>query len=175
MGTMTKSQTISITGNNVREVANCIWEQVGFIEKHYGIKLPTDKQKLRNDLGQMLLWGMTDEIKLQFYDSEKNERLKYGFVPNADPTAVHTPPGEFPRFEISPDWQVRLVVEHAANKSEAELREFYDSLGWSPCESLKRTGNGTTTPCGAFRSGDFSVGCDVYTDLPAKTNTWKER
>lgn len=169
MGTMTKSQTISITGNDVRQVADCIWDQVGLIEKHYGIALPNDKQKLRKDLGQMLIWGMAKEIKLQFYDSEKNERLKYGFVPNADPTAVHSPPGQFPRFEIPPNWQVRLVVEDTTDKPEAEVREFYDSLGWFPCESLKRTGNGTTTPYGAFRSGDFSVGCDVYTDLPGKT------
>src|SRR5712691_3460127 len=106
MSTMTKSQTTSITvaGTDVREVAGSIWQQVRAIEEYYGRHFPYDMQKLRGDIGQILLWDMTDEIMVQFYDSEKVERLKYGFVPRADPGAVNSPPGEFPRFEIAPGW-----------------------------------------------------------------------
>jgi hypothetical protein len=134
MGTMTKSQTISITGNDVRQVADCIWDQVGLIEKHYGIRLPCDMQKMRLDLGQILIWGMTREIKLQFYDKDNNERLTYGFVPNADPTAVHSPPGQFPRFEIPPGLQVRLVAEQGI------------CLRWDSCSMTAGTQKCTACP-----------------------------
>ena len=170
MGTMVKTQVITITGNDVREVAGCIWDQLTALDKHYGIRLPYDMQQLRLDLGQILMWGMTQEIKLQFYDSENVERLKYGFVPIADRTVVHSPPGEFPRFEIPPGLQVRLVAEHTTSKPETEVRKFFQGIGWSPCEPLMRTGSGSTTTYGAFRSGDFPVSRDVYSDLPNKFN-----
>jgi hypothetical protein len=172
--TTTKTETRTVTGANVREVAGSTWQEVIAIGEFYGRHFPYDMAKLRNDLGQILLWDMAEKIVVQFYEisgSERIERLSYEFVPlAAGPQAVQSPPGEFPRFEISPSWQVRLVARYTTRKPENEVREFYEALGWRPSEPLTRSGQGSTTTYGAFRSGDFSVSRDVYTDLPDTNN-----
>jgi hypothetical protein len=44
------------------------------------------------------------------------------------------------------------------------VHEFYDQLGWRPCEPLTRTGEGITKQYGAFASGGINASCEVYTD-----------
>lgn len=171
MSTMTKSKTTTrtVTGTNVLEVAESIRQEIISLYDFYGRHFPYDMAKLRNDIGQILLWDMCDSLKVQFYDGEKIERLSYEFIPRADPEAVHTPPGEFPRFAIPEGLNVRVVAHYSTRKPEHEVREFYDALGWRPSEPLTRTGQGTTERYGAFRSGDYGVTREVYTDLPHNT------
>jgi len=164
--TTTKTETRTVTGTDVRQVADSTWQEITSIYDVYGKHFPYDRQQLRHDIGQLLLWDMTDRIRVQFYDADKVERLSYEFVPHADPGAVHSPPGTFPRHEIPVGLHVRVVAKYSTKKPEAEVREFYEALGWHPAEPLKRTGQGTTTTYGSFRSNDFGVTREVYQDLP---------
>jgi hypothetical protein len=165
MSSVTRSQIKTVTGTDVREGADAIWTDVLAIYDCYGRRFPYDKKQLRNDLGQMLLWDMADAIKVEFFDDHRVERLSYEFLPLADPAAVHEPPGSFPRFEIRPEWSVRLIAVYTTRKPEAEVLEFYKELGWRLVEPLTRTGRGVSEWFAWFRSGGFSVHRGVYKDL----------
>jgi hypothetical protein len=168
MDTMTRVETKTITGTDVREVADCIWQEVLALYEFYGRNFPYHKQKLRGDLGQIMLWGMADAFKVQFYEDaegKRNEKLSYEFVLRADPGAVHTPPGNFPRFQLQASWQVRLVAIETTAKPEAEVQEFYLALGWRYCDPLIRNSQGTTEKYGDFRSGDYGVSREVWKDV----------
>jgi hypothetical protein len=176
MGTLTKAQTqtISITGTDVREVADNCWEEIIDIHKTNGRAFPYDKQKLRTDLGQLLLWDMTDQVSVQFYEQvngENVERLSYNYLPQTDPQAVSTQPGQYPRYTTSPDWRVRVVARYNRQKPEEKVREFFDALGWRPSDPLSRTSTGKTEEHGALTHGRFGVKRAVYTDLPQTTRT----
>jgi hypothetical protein len=183
MTTMTTQQTqafvFAVTGTDVRDVAANCWQEIIDIHNFYGRDFPYDKQKLRNDIGQLLLWDMTDAISVQFFElvnGEKVERLSYNYLPVTDPQAVNSPPGEYPRYTISPDWKVRITARYNPHKPEPEVREFFDAIGWRPSEPLTRTGAGKMQEHGVIKSRNYGVKRAVYTDLPDTTkNDSKER
>jgi hypothetical protein len=171
MGTIIKAQTqtIPITGTDVRDVAAKLWEEIIDIYHFYGRNFPYDKPKLRNDIGQILLWGMSDQLSLQFFEllnGKRIERLSYNYIPCATAQGGNSPPGEYPRYSIQPDWQVRIVARYHPQKSVEEVAEFFDALGWRPSDPLVRTGAGRTEEHGALGSGGIKVKRAVYTDLP---------
>jgi hypothetical protein len=171
MGTIVKvqSQVIEITGTDVRTVAENCFEEITDIHHFYGRNFPYDKQKLRNDIGQLLLWDMTDQISVQFFEllnGQRIERLSYNYIPRTDSQAVQSPPGEYPRYTISPDWKVRIVARYNAQKPEKKVAEFFDALGWRSSEPLSRSGAGKTEEHGSIMSRFYGVKRAVYTDLP---------
>jgi hypothetical protein len=173
MSTMTRAETQTVTGTDVRQVAEAIWQEVLAIYDFYGRRFPYDKPQLRSDLGQILLWDMCDAIKVEFYENQKDqkvERLSYEFLPLSDPGAVQEAPGTFPRFQIQASWQVRLIARYTTRKPEAEVLEFYRELGWRLVEPLTRTGRGLTEWFSWFRSGGFSVHRGVYKDFDEPTS-----
>lgn len=168
--TINESKTIN--GQNVLDVATAIWQAVQAIYAWAGRRFPYNLPKLRTDLGQILLWGMADMITVQFYTPEDMvEKLSYEFVPGEAPTAVQSEPGDFPRHALDPSWKVRLIAQDTVTKPESEVREFYRQLGWVDVPPLTRTGEGTTSQYSAFKSGDFGVTCQVYSDQPDKDTT----
>ena len=172
--TTTKIETRTVTGTNVLEVANAMWTEIQSIYQVYGKRFPYNPELLRGDLGQILLWEMCEHITVQFFEvsgDKRIERLSYSFVPSPDAGAHESPPGEFPRFEISPAWEVRVVGSYNPKKPEQEARKFYETLGWRPSQPLTRTGQGTTEQYGSFRSGGFGVHREVYKDFPNNTQT----
>jgi hypothetical protein len=177
MDTMTRVETTTITGADVRQVGDCIWEEVTALWNHYGRYVPYDKQKLRTDLGQIILWGMAAKFAVQFYDmvnGQRVEKLSYEFVLEADPQAVHSSPGAFPRFQIPEGYQVRLVAIETTAKPVEEVKEFYIALGWRYADPLTRSSQGTTEKYADFRSGGISVSREVWQDedvqKPENTN-----
>jgi hypothetical protein len=174
MTTTTRAQTQTVSGVDVRKVAEDMWQEIVAVYDVYGRYFPYDKQELRRDLGLIMLWDMAEKIRVQFYDNDKVLRLSYEFLPLADPGAVHSPVGEFPRYEISPEWRVRVVAVETARKPANEVAEFYQQLGWRTSEALTITGTGTTEPYGSFRSGGFVVSREVYNDIKATENTTKQ-
>ena len=89
MSTMARVETQTVAGTDVREVAGAIWQEIIEIYALYARRFPYEKQRLRGDLAQMLLWDMADKVIVQFYDSQKVERLSYEYTPLSDPAAVH--------------------------------------------------------------------------------------
>jgi hypothetical protein len=173
----TKADTYTVAATDVREVAAAIHQELIALYDFYARRFPYNVGKIRNDIGLLLLFGMTAKIVCEFYEmlnNQKVERLSYTYRPEADPEAVNSPPGEFPRYEIDPAWQVRVVSYYPTTKPESEVREFYDQLGWHPVDRLVRTGRGTTERNGAFRSGDYVVTKEVYHDLQDKHTTDKK-
>lgn len=173
----TKSDTRTVTATDVREVAAAISKEIIALYEFYGRRFPYSVGKTRNDIGLLLLFDMTDRIVVEFYEmlnNQKVERLSYTYRPEPDPEAIDSPPGEFPRFEIDPAWQVRVVSYYPTTKPESEVREFYQQLGWRPVDLLVRTGLGTTERNGAFRSDGFVVTKEVYHDLQNTHNTDKK-
>ena len=173
MATITRVETTTITGADVREVAAAIWEEVMALYNFYGRNFPYNMQTLKRDLAQILLWDMCEKISVQFYElvnDEKVERLSYEFLPLSDPEAAHDAPGNFPSYEISEDWKVRLVASYTSRKPIEEVREFFKQLGWMPSDPLTRTGHGTTERYAWFQSGGFSVSREVYHDFAAQTD-----
>jgi hypothetical protein len=174
MGTIikAKAEVIEITGTDVRDVAANLWEEILDIYHFYARNFPYDKQKLRNDIGQILLWGMSDQLSLQFFEllnGKRIERLSYNYLPCTTAQGGNSPPGEYPRYSIHPEWQVRIVARYHPQKSEQEVAEFFDALGWRPSDPLTRTGAGRTEEHGILGSGGYKVKRAVYTDLPEPT------
>lgn len=58
MTTMTRVETMTITGADVREVATAIWEEVIALYNFYGRNFPYNLQTLSRDIAQILLWDM---------------------------------------------------------------------------------------------------------------------
>ena len=173
MTTMTRVETQTITGTDIREVAAAIWDEVIALYNFYGRNFPYNMQTLKRDLAQILLWDMCEKVAVQFFElvnGEKVERLSYEFLPLSDPEAEHSAPGDFPSYEISDDWQVRLVATYTPRKPIEEVREFFKQLGWVPSDPLTRTGKGTTERYAWFQSGGFSVSREVYHDFDKKTD-----
>jgi hypothetical protein len=174
-----QTQTIPITGTDVRDVAANLWGEIIDIYHFYGRNFPYDKPKLRNDIGQILLWGMSDQLSLQFFEllnGKRIERLSYNYIPCATAQEGNSPPGEYPRYSIQPEWQVRIVARYHPQKSVEEVAEFFDALGWRPSDPLARTGAGRTEEHGTLGSAGIKVKRAVYTDLPDITkNDTKER
>jgi hypothetical protein len=171
MATMTKNETV--TGVNVRELAGAINEEIEAIYAANIRTFPYNKERLRNDIGLILLYDMADSIKVEFYDNEQTERVSYAFVPGADPAAAITPPGQFPRRDIPANLNVRITAYDTTKKPEGKVREFYEQLGWRRVESLRRSGQGTTETYGSFKSGGIVANRSCYTDLPGKKTEGK--
>jgi hypothetical protein len=110
-------------------------------------------------------------ICIQFYTPDMVEKLSYEFVPGAGPEAGHSEPGTFPRFELDPSWHVRVIAKDSLTKPQREVREFFQALGWVDVPTLTRTGGGTTEQYGTFKSGDYGVSRQVYSDLDTKDHT----
>jgi hypothetical protein len=179
MSTMaqTKAETHTVTATDIREVAAAISKEIIALYEFYGRRFPYNVGKTRNDIGLLLLFAMTDRIVVEFYemvDNQKVERLSYTYRPEADPEAVDSPPGEFPRYEIDPAWQVRVVSYYSTTKPVSEVREFHNQLGWHQIDRLTRTGGGTTERYGAIRYGGYEVTKEVYHDLQEKHHTDKK-
>jgi hypothetical protein len=173
MPTETQVQTINrtITGQNVLEVATAIWKEIQAIYEWAGRRFPYNLPKLRTDIGQILLWDVASMIVIQFYTPDMVEKLSYEFVPGADANAVHSEPGTFPRFELDPSWQVRVIAKYSLTKPQHEVRELFQALGWVDVPSLTRTGGGTTEQYGTFKSGDYGVSRQVYSDPDKKDHS----
>jgi hypothetical protein len=165
--------------SDVLAVATAISEELIALHDFYGKHFPYDKGKLIKDLGLLLLFGMTGKIVFEFFEiigNQKVEKLSYAYLPESVPEAVNSQPGDFPRHEILPYWQVRVVSYYTTSKPESEVREFHNQLGWLPVDALTRTGQGTTERSGEFVSGNFTVAKEVYKALQDKTSTdQKER
>jgi hypothetical protein len=166
---LTKTKPITVSATDIRVVAAGIFQEIIALYDFYQRAFPYNIGKTRNDIGLLLLFEMTDRLVVEFYEmrnGEKVERLSYTYRPEVDPDAPDSPPGEFPRFDIEPAWQIRVVSYYSTTKPEAEVREFHNQLGWYPIDSLTRTGQGHTEHYGAIRSGDYMVTKEVYTDIP---------
>jgi hypothetical protein len=176
MTTMTKQETIvkSVAGTDVRNVAAEISEDLIALHDLYGRHFPYNKGKIRNDIGLLLLFGMTDRIVMEFYemkDGQKIERLSYTYRPESNSEEVTNPSDDLPLYAIEPEWQLRVVSYYSTSKPASEVREFYTQLGWYPSDPLVRTGRGNTERYGEVRSGDFTVTKEVYTDTQDKYPT----
>ena len=173
MSTETQLQTTSktISGQNVQEVATNIWQEIQAIYEWIGERFPYNLPKLRADLGQILLWDMASKIVVQFHTPDNVEKLSYEFVPGAAPDAVHSEPGTFPRYALEPSWKVRVIAKDSLTKPQSVVKNFFAELGWVDVPTLTRTGEGTTKPYGAFKSGDFGVTRQVYSDPDKKANS----
>lgn len=173
MTTMTRVIAKSITGTDIRQVADAIWEAVIALYSFYGRNFPYNMQSLKRDLAQILLWDMAKKISVQFYEivnDEKVERLSYEFLPLSDPEAEHSDPASFPSYDIYEDWKVRLVAIYTPLKPVEEVREFFRELGWVPSEPLTRTGKGTTEHYAWFCAGGISISREIYHDFDEKTD-----
>jgi hypothetical protein len=172
MSTETQSQTINktILGQNVLDTATNIWQEIQAIYVWAGQRFPYNVPKLRTDLGQILLWDwdMASMIVIQFYSPDMVEKLSYEFVPGVAPDAEHSEPGTFPRYALDPSWQVRVIAKDSLTKPQSEVKNFFRELGWLRCDPLTRTGEGTTEQYGSFKSGDYGVTRQVYSDPDKK-------
>ena len=175
----TQTETITITGTDIRIVASNCKKEIKHIHNFYGRDFPYDEQKLSNDIGLMLMYDVTDQISVQFFElviGQRIERLSYNYLPHVDPQANNSQPGDYPRYTIDPGWKVRITARYNPQKPEQEVREFFDAIGWRPSEPLTRTGAGKTQEHGAITSGQIGVKRAVYTDLPdTPGNDSKER
>jgi hypothetical protein len=169
-----KARAIAIAGTNVLEIATAMAEEIIAIGDWYGRRFPYDKGKLIRDIGVLLMYGMSDRIAIEFFimvNNEKVEKLSYTYFPGSDTAEVNGTPGEFPRYAIEPEWQVRVVSYYTTTKPVSEVREFHNQLGWPPVDMLTRTGEGTTERYGEFRSGDLRVLREVYIARQNKAQT----
>jgi hypothetical protein len=172
---MTTQSTVKIetvtrvaSATDVLNVATAISEAIQMLYEFYRQRFPYDKGKLIKDIGLLLLFDMTAKIVFEFFEmlnGQKVEKLSYTYLSESDPEAVNSQPGDFPRFEILPSWQVRVVSYYSKTKPESQVKEFHNQLGWLPVDPLTRTGHGTTERYGEFRSGDVTIIKEVYTDL----------
>src|SRR5437764_1170536 len=102
---LTQSETRTVTATDVREVAAAISQEIIALYEFYGKRFPYNIGKIRNDIGLLLLFDMTDRIVIEFYElvnNQKVEKLSYTYRPASAPEVVNSPPGDFPRFQISP-------------------------------------------------------------------------
>jgi hypothetical protein len=169
-----KTKTETASASNVLDVATSIAQEILLLHDFYAKRFPYEKGKLIKDIGLLLLFDMTAKICFEFYemiDNKKVERLSYSYIPKSVPGAVNSAPDDFPRREIQPAWQVRVVSYYPDTKPEGEVREFYEQLGWLPVDPLTRTGRGTTQEYGAFVSGGYSVSKEIYIDSQDKHHT----
>jgi hypothetical protein len=162
---MTTQKTHTVTTTDVRDVAAAISQEIIAHYEFYKRRCPYTIGKLRNDIGLLLLYGMSERIAFELYElvnGEKIERLSYSYCPVGDPDAGDSPPSEFPRFDFDPAWQVRVVSYYTTTKPEAEVREFHNLLGWYPIDLLTRTGQGRIEYYGAYDSRGCKVTREVY-------------
>jgi hypothetical protein len=170
---MLKTETVTrtATAEDVRDVATAIVQEILALSEFYGKNFPYALGRLIKDIGLLLLFDMTAKIAFEFFEmvnGQRVERLSYAYLPKSVPGAVNSEPGDFPRREILPSWQVRLISYYPPAKPVSEVREFYEQLGWLPVDPLTRTGQGTTEEYGVFVSKAFSVAKEFYSDPPDK-------
>lgn len=165
MDTLTKTQTTTITGGDVRKCAQYTVDDAAMAYEAYGFVFSLGKPRLARDIGLMYLGEWVEEIQLELYDPKTMKAHgRHIYRPKADAKARHHEPGSFRKLNVPKGLSIRIVAMRNPTKPKEECDAFFNEIGWLPVPPTVDGGRGRLERDGGFRSGGFHVERWVYFD-----------
>jgi|GEM_PF-3556830 len=156
-GTRTGTNTITVTGGDVRKVLGWAVTTIKAVckaAKHASKDF--DEDAASEDLGLFVMYEIIEGFHLQIYHSGTLVR-EYSFDIAAEPVETWGPAADSPPLGYVPEGaHIRLVVTPNRQANREQVTEWFRRRNWTDAAPLNRP-KGTHQTYGAFGSGGFGL------------------